>query len=194
MVPPVSMRLLSRTVGLTLLLAASARAELASTSPFVGAGAAPSAAGSGAPGGPIELRGEMIVGGRESFCIYDSARKSGTWVQVNEGGHDFVIKKHDLVHDTVTVTYQGRTLLLALKEAKVSSAGPALAPSIAGQPGTVQGIIAQQTPADDAQKIQAIAAEVARRRMLREQDLQRAGQPGATGQPVTGGPGRQRPQ
>ena len=181
-------------LGLTSLLCCVATgADLASTSPFVGAGAgATGAGGAGAPGGPIELRGEMLVEGQESFCIYDSAKKSGTWVQLNEGGHDFVVKKHDVAHDTVTVVYQGRTMLLALKEAKVGSAGPAVAPTLHGQPTVVQGIIGQQVPADDAQKIQAIAAEVARRRMLREQDMQKATQDGGAAAPASKGSGRLR--
>ena len=65
-------------------------------------------------------------------------------------------------------------MLLALREAKVASSGVAMAPTLNG------GGAGQPPPADDAQKIQAIAAEVARRRMLREQELQKgAGAPGA---------------
>ena len=76
--------------------------------------------------------------------------------------------------------------------AGATGAGGAVAPTLHGQPTVVQGIIGQQVPADDAQKIQAIAAEVARRRMLREQDMQKATQDGGAAAPASKGSGRLR--
>jgi hypothetical protein len=147
--------------------------QLSASSPFLPAGSAATGPGGSTPGGAIELRGEMSTSEGMQFCIYDTTKKVSTWVKENEKGNDFLVKAHDANNDSVTVAYQGRTMFLRLKETKVASSGLAAAPTLNN------GMVGQPLPADDAQKIQAIAAEVARRRMLREQDLQKANAPGA---------------
>ena len=149
------------------------KAQLSASSHFLPAGTTAAGAAGSTPGGALELRGEMSTADGLEFCIYDTAKKSSTWVKENEKGNEFLVKGHDVNNDTVTVAYQGRTMFLRLREAKVASSGMAAAPTLNN------GMVGQPLPADDAQKIQAIAAEVARRRMLREQDLQKMNAPGA---------------
>ena len=60
-----------------------------------------------------------------AYCIYDTARKTSAWVGLNETGNDFVVKAADPAGDSVTVDFQGRSLQLVLRTAKVASAGPA---------------------------------------------------------------------
>jgi hypothetical protein len=99
-------------------------------------------------------------------------------VHLNERGNPFTVRTYDAAHDTVTVDYQGRTLTLALHTAKVASAPvtvptpqPAVVPP--GPPQPVGGpVILHPTPADEKRRLEAIAAEVNRRRMLRQQALQ----------------------
>ena len=110
----------------------------------------------------------MSTSGGYLFCIYDPAKKAGTWVNLNEGGHDFVVRSADPAHDLVTVQSSGRTFTLALHQAKVTtltepvvnmpnrSIGP-----FNGYPGMNRG--------DAARRLDAVAAEVRRRRLLREQ-------------------------
>jgi hypothetical protein len=157
--------------------------QLADTSPFLAPGAADSAAAA-AGGGTLELRGIMSTSDGLRFCIYEPAKKSSSWVGVNEGGHDYLIKGADSAHDTVTLQADGRTFTVALHQAKIAAMGG----SGIGMPTREVGPAASLgangirtfTPADEAQRLQTIAAEVRRRRLLREQADQahdRAGAP-----------------
>lgn len=143
----------------------------------------------------------MAVGDSYMFSIYDSTHKSSSWARLNENGHGFVVRSHDATRDSVTVDYQGRTLTLALRTAKVASAPvnipqPAAAPTA---PAPAQGpqpiggpVVLNPSPADEQRRLEAIAAEVNRRRMIRQQALQASRQAnGAQNQPnQPGGPNR----
>src|SRR5579871_5793951 len=115
----------SLALGLALMVAARAGAQLASKSPFMpspvpGTAAAPTA------GGTLEFRGMMQTSQGLKIRIVDTARKTGAWLLVNERdpSFDVVVKQYDAEHDTVTVDYQGHGLTLAQRVAKVASAGP----------------------------------------------------------------------
>jgi hypothetical protein len=169
-------------VGL-LLAVTGARAQLATNSPFLPQPGTVAAAGP-AENTPIELRGIMAMGRLVRFCIYDTVHHTSSWVTVNERGYDFVVKTQDLAHDTVTVEQGGRTFPLQLREAKVASAGQAAAPvgplPGPGAPGMngpnpiTQSVVLNPTPADEQQRLEAVSAEVRRRRALREQASQQA--------------------
>jgi hypothetical protein len=152
---------------------AAARADLAQTSPFLPATTA-GAAAPGGPGGPVELRGVMTTSQGTEYCIYDAVKKSSAWVALNEAGNGFVVKSADPSGDNVTVEYQGRTLVLALRTAKIASAGPGMA-APAGNPSAVtQSVVLNPTPADEQRRLDAVAAEVRRRRQEREKAAQDA--------------------
>lgn len=129
------------------------------------------------PDATLELRGIMASGDSYMFSVYDSAHKISSWSRLNETGHGFVVRSHDLAHDTVTVDYQGRTLTLALRTAKVASAPvnvPQPTQNAGPQPPQQIGgpVVLNPTPADEQRRLEAIAAEVNRRRMIRQQALQ----------------------
>lgn len=130
----------------------------------------------------IELRGIMATGDDYMFSIYDASRRMSVWKGLNEPGHEFVVRSFDPARDAVTVEHQGRTLTLALRTAKVASA-PAYTPPMPATPGAgvPQPVVLNPTPADEQRRLEAIAAEVNRRRMIRQQALQAsraaAGQP-----------------
>jgi hypothetical protein len=155
----------------------------------------------------LELRGIMAAGSGYMFSIYDSTNKSSAWARLNETGHPFVVRSHDETRDSVTVEHQGRTLNLALRTAKVASA-PVNMPQPA-QPGPPPNapqpiggpVVLNPSPADEQRRLEAIAAEVNRRRMIRQQALQasRQANPGNQPQnantpprPAPGGPNQQR--
>lgn len=169
-------------VGL-LLWVVHARAQLAANSPFLPAPG--TAAAAPAENNPIELRGIMALGRAARFCIYDTARRTSVWAGLDEAGYDFTIKAQDLAHDSVTVVQGGRTFTLALRETKVASAGQAVGPMPQPMPGPggqspiTQSVVLNPTPADEQQRLDAVSAEVRRRRALREQ---------ASVQSVQGGP------
>src|ERR1035441_11038238 len=124
-----------------------ARADLAPSSPFLPAEPAAGGAQAG-PAGPVELRGIMSTSQGAAYCIYATAKKTSAWVGLSEGGHDFVVKSADPASDSVTVDFQGRSIRLVLRTAKVASAGaggggvgpggPAAASPAVGNPTTGQ--------------------------------------------------------
>ncbi len=163
--------------------ATPAAPQLASSSPFLPAGSMDNG-GAGTVAGPIELRGIMSTAEGIRYCIFDTAKKTSTWVGLNEQGYDFVVKAQDnrADSDSVTVFTQGRTLHLALRSAKVASAMAAAAPAPAAAPTPItQTVVVNPTPADEARRLEAVAAEVQRRRLLREQLLQGQAPPAAPG-------------
>lgn len=163
-----------------------ARAQLAAKSPFIpAAGAAPTAP---AAEQPLEFRGYMETSEGRRYRIYDPAKKAGFWVSLNEAEKDLgvVAKQHDADQNTLAIEYQGRSLTLAMRKAKVVSSGNAAAmplPVAGPVQSTVplavtQAVVLNPTPADEQRRLDAVAAEVARRRALREQAAQQPG-PGA---------------
>jgi len=156
---------------------AAARADLAQSSPFLPPSMSDLAAQAGT-GGPIELRGVMSTSEGAQYCIYDVVKKESTWVGLNETGNSFVVKSADPAGEGVTVEFQGRTMKLALRMAKVVSAGSAAAqPGMSGNPSAVtQSVVLNPTPADEQRRLDAVATEVRRRRMEREKAVQ-ASQP-----------------
>jgi hypothetical protein len=159
-------------------LAGALRADLAPASPFLPPNSGAAAAGAAGAAGPIELRGLMSTSDGVAYCIYDTAKKKGVWVGLNETGHDFVVRSSDAGSDSVKVDYQGRSLRLTLKAPKVASAGPAGAPPPPGMPGAIAAPGGPNT-GDEQRRLDAVAQEVRRRRQEREKAAQDAqnGQP-----------------
>lgn len=178
-------------VGFALGVSGTASAQLASKSPFTpaqsAAGAAPAASA------PIEFRGFMETSEGIQYRIYDPAKKNGVWVKMNEKNSDLgvTVKQHDSTGDTLTVEHQGKTLTLAGRVAKVISSGaaanavppPVTSPATANVPAAVtQAVVLNPSPADEAKRLEVVAAEVARRRALREQAAQQVSPAGTTPQ------------
>ena len=166
-----------------LLGASRLGAQLAAKSPFLpvtGAGSASPTAGA-----PLEYRGTMQSAEGLKARIVDPSRRAGAWLLVNERDPslDFVVKQIDTEHDTVIVDYQGRTLTLAQHVAKVTSSGAGQNfvggppnPAANMPPAIAQSVVVNPTPADEQRRLEAVAAEVARRRQLREQAAQQVNQ------------------
>jgi hypothetical protein len=161
-----SWSVISATAAL-ILASGSLGADLASSSPFMPANAAASGSAAG-PSGPIELRGVMSTPDGEAFCIYDTAKKKDVWVGLNESGHDFVVKSSDTSSDSVSVQYQGRSMKLTLRTAKVASAGLASNPIVPPQVSGGPPIALNPSPADEQKRLDAVAQEVRRRKQERE--------------------------
>lgn len=179
--PPLS--LLMRRCTLAALCVAgmgSARAELLKVSPFLGpqnTAAAPT------QNSPLEYRGSMAMGDMVQFRVVDPARRVGTWLKIGEhdANLDVTLKEHDETHDTISVEHAGQSLTLQLKTAKVVSGGamptpimPMSPPTMNVSPAVIQTVVPNPTPQQEQERLQAVAAEVARRRALREQAIQQA--------------------
>lgn len=174
--------------------AAAGRAQLAPSSPFLPPDAK-AGAGAAAASGPIELRGIMSTPEGPSFCIYDTAKKSSAWVGLNEKGHDVVVKSYDAGSDAISVVAQGRTMHVTLHTSKIAAlpvgnmGGVIPGSQGGGAPNPItQTVVVNPTPADEAKRLEAVAAEVQRRRQMREQSMQGTSPGGA---PAPGSPGAQ---
>jgi hypothetical protein len=179
-----------------LAIAAPLNAQLASRSPFM----PPQSAATNAPtqAAPLEFGGYLdspSEGRLYRIMVKDPARKTtgaGAWVKLNEKNAelDVVIKQHDESQKptTLTIEHQGKTLTLAERESKITSAGTALqmmpqpqAVAVAPPPpqnvppAVTQAVVLNPTPQDEQRRLEAVAAEVARRRALREQATQQIG-------------------
>ncbi len=162
--------------------AGGVRAELAPSSPFLPANAVAGGA-SGAPAGPVELRGIMGIPGGYAYCIYDTTKKTSAWVGLNERGNDFVVKAADPAKESVTVDFQGRSLQLVLRTSKVASAGAAPGPSAAS--AVASSVVVNPSMADEQRRLDAVAQEVRRRRLERERAVQNTA-PASSNTPAPG--------
>lgn len=173
--------------GVAAFAGARAVAQGTVRSPFL----PPQASGSSAPtqDAPLEYRGYLLTEEGLQFRIYDPARKAGAWVKLNERNPDFdvIAKQHNTDHESLTIEHGGKVLTLAERKAKIVSAGnlaqatpppPAAppGPAINVAPAVTQSVVLNPTPADEQRRLEAVAAEVARRRALREQATQQIGQ------------------
>ncbi len=188
MLPAPRLRFLSVAMLVALGFVSGASAAESSPSPFL----PPETTTEAAPtqDAPIELRGIMTAGDNVMFSIYDTATRSSSWVRLNQTGGSFIVRAYDESRDTITVDHNGRTITLALKTAKVASAPVAAPQPVVVAPNVPQPVtgpvVLNPTPADEQRRLEAIAAEVNRRRQLRQQALQASRQ--AAGQPPQGLP------
>jgi hypothetical protein len=178
---------------------APAAVDTSADSPFLPPNSGASAAAV-SEGAPIELHGIMNMPDGMRFSIYDPARKSATWVRLNERGSPFLVHDYKMVDgaDQVKIDYQGTTLTLGLKAAKITAmsamqlpgAAPGQMAGLMGRGGNAitNSVVVNPTPADEAARLQAVVEAVAARRAARNQanQLQAAGgAPAATVAPAT---------
>ena len=173
------------SVGVAVCAAPGAGAQLSSKSPFM----APSGAGAGAAptaGASLEFIGYYEDRDGVFFRVREVASKKGIWARLNERNEEFglIVKKHDVEEKTLTVDHQGKILTLAERAAKIAASGPSMQPMPPPMPSTVptavtQAVVRNPTPADEANRLNAVASEVARRRALRVQAEQTVNQPAA---------------
>lgn len=169
-----------RPIFLFALLAATVFAQqnpapslqnLLNNSPF---GANVAAGGPQVANTPLEFRGTFVDRGERFFSLADPSTKKAEWVTLNESGHPFLVKAYDADNETVTVDFQGRSLSLKLRTAKITAAAmPVAQPPVATVPG--QPPVAQPpSPAstNEAQRLAQVAEEIRRRRALRQQATQ----------------------
>jgi hypothetical protein len=126
--------------------------------------------------GSIEFHGFLAAGESERFSIYNPATKTATWVGLNEAGQPFRVRAHKIVGgntDQITVEYQGRTLVLALKAPKIIAftlpTTPAFGPTFAAAPAAAPAVQGTPPALPAGASLDEWAAEVQRRRALRQQ-------------------------
>jgi hypothetical protein len=157
--------------GLLLAGAASLDAasldELVKDSPFLPKGA--DAIVTPTENAVVEFRGMITTKEGVLFGLYDRTKQTGSWVRQGDKSTDFVVNAYDAANDTLSFEYQGQKFNLTLASSRINTAAPSAPPSAPPSPAG-PGIVAA-TPGgrgDDQRKLESIAAEVRRRRALRQ--------------------------
>lgn len=175
-----------RSLPLVAFLAVSALAQtppaapslqnLVQNSPF---GSATPVGQAAAAAGPLEFRGTFVDRGERFFSILDTGSRRAEWVSLKESGHPYTVKSYDPDSETVTLDYQGRSMSLKLRTARITAM--AMPPPQAGNPpptmvvapGTSVGPGVTAGPnTTEAQRLAQVAEEIRRRRALRQQAQQ----------------------
>ncbi len=173
-----------------------ANADLIKVSPFL----LPQNAATAASNAPLEYRGVVSLNGTLQYRIIDPSRKIAKFLTKGErdAALDAEIKQTSEDNTSIVVEHGGQTLTLPLRVPKVVSSGappvmmaPVGAPQSAPAPNVsaavIQTVVPNPTPADEQKRLEAVAAEVARRRAMREQASQQQSQQ-PTGTVPTGTP------
>lgn len=160
------------SVGLALLLLSPTKAipldGLTTNSPFISHSAV-GAQTANPETATLEFRGVIASRDGTVFGFYDRARNQGGWVRQNEAGAEFNVRAYDAANAVVTVDYQGQKLSLALSAAKIETAAASGLPLIIAAPlGAPAATTVTAANPNDQRKLESIAAEVRRRRALRQ--------------------------
>lgn len=152
---------------LPAIAAAQGLDRLVANSPF-----APAASGGASAANdsqPLEFRGVFMDQGELFFSIYNPAAKNSTWIGLNEAGYDFTVRSFDSAAQTITAEFKGRTLTLGLRKAPVVATAPdPTLPTVIGAPPPAPAVAA--TPSgEEAKRLANLAAEIRRRRAMRQQ-------------------------
>jgi hypothetical protein len=185
--PPRTLTLCRLAAAALLTVASRGLAQTAGSSPFMPPQAVTAQATQGAP---IEYRGHIDTSEGVLYRVYDPSLKAGAYLKLNERDPnlDVVVKSHDADREMLTIEHHGRPLTLELRVAKIVSAGapqmmmPMPQPQQPNvSPAVIQSVVVNPTPAEEQKRLEAVAAEVQRRRALREQAQQQIN-PGAVPQ------------
>ncbi len=114
----------------------------------------------------LEFRGLVIDESGPSYSVFDASQNRGFWIR--EGGDGPLrVRSYNAQESLLEVEQNGRATKLQLKRASVQNgAAPAPRPVAAVQPaGGQPGAVGPSNP--DGRRLEAVAAEVRRRRALR---------------------------
>jgi hypothetical protein len=179
--PPVkssSVKFLSLLVALSALGSVEMRAvvelqTLVDRSPFAPAGQASGTPTAPAEAATLEFRGLVVDASGASYSVFDMTAQKGKWLRAGDTEGPMRVKSYDEATNTLEVEQNGRAVKLELKRSLITAGQPGLAmaqqsPSNPGQIGANGGpAIGRGEGGPDARRLEAVAAEVRRRRALR---------------------------
>src|SRR4051812_3251591 len=97
-----------------------AQENLSRSSPFVASNGQSSPVAT-TENSPLELRGIVISPNGNLYGLFDPVKRQSGWVKVNETGNAYTVRSFNASNESISVEYEGRTLTLALKAAKIES-------------------------------------------------------------------------
>jgi hypothetical protein len=164
---------------------------LVKNSPFMPPQSEQAAAPVVTEGAAVEFRGMITTKEGQLFGLYDRTKNIGAWVKQADAGADFRVSSYDPSADLVTLDYQGQRYTLPLSSARVGAAAPSPLPVVNnGNPqhggATRVTAVPGRRGNNDQQRLESVAAEVRRRRALRQAASSNAN-PAATQQPANAG-------
>lgn len=122
---------------------------------------------------PIEFHGVIVIAKQHYFNFFEPGKRVSTWVKKDEPGAPIVVKSYNEDAETITVEHGGRSMNLALQKMKVAAApmpvSPVMTAPASATPIEQPPVVLNPTAADEAKRLDAIAAEVRRRRLMRQQ-------------------------
>lgn len=131
--------------------------------------------------GTLEFRGMAVDETGTSYSVFDTTQSRGFWIR--EGGEGPLrVVSYNAQDSLLEVEQNGRPVKLQLKRATVQNGAAAVPhPVAAVQAGGQPPAVGQSNP--DGRRLEQVAAEVRRRRALRNAAT-KPGQPGAPAQPA----------
>ena len=168
---------------------------LVDRSPFSPSPQAGDGSGAQEPQGSLEFRGMVTDSAGTAYSIFDTTTNKGRWVRADDTNSPVQVKGFDAANNTLEIEQNGRPVKLPLKRAVIQAGQPVSAmttpaPAPAPAPGG-QNVQNQNRPdaAGDARRLEAVAAEVRRRRALRNSaNGTRQGQPAPATAPAPATP------
>lgn len=122
--------------------------------------------------GTLEFRGVVTDDGGTAYSIFDASTNKGSWVRADDENSPIKVRGYDAANGMLEVEQNGRPVKLTLKRATIQAGQPVAAmtaapvqnanPTMPGPGGAVQ-----RGGGADARRLEAVAAEVRRRRALR---------------------------
>jgi len=146
--------------------------DLVKSSPFL-PGGQESAVVAPTENAAVEFRGMISTKDGVLFGLYDRTKQTGAWVKKEDAGADFLVRSYDSSSDMVSVDYHGQKFNLTLSSAKIGMAAASAPMPVASMPGIQPvgasgGATQAVARVDDQRRLEAISAEVRRRRALRQ--------------------------
>ena len=134
----------------------------------------------------LQFCGTFGDGANKRFLIFNVTKNRSTWLALNEEGPTGeVVQAYDPETSAVQVNVGGQALNLALQVATLAGGGarPSGPMPTAAQAtnALVNTVKVNPTPADERNRLEAVAAEVRRRRAMRQASAQNGQNPGAAG-------------
>lgn len=162
---------------------------LVDRSPFTPPGQGPDQAGAAEPQGTLEFRGMVTDESGTAYSIFDTSTNKGRWVRADDSNASVQVKNFDAASNTLEIEQNGKPVKLPLKRATIQAgqAVTAMVPNVpapGATPGAPGAEARKPDAAADARRLEAVAAEVRRRRALRNASGNRQGQPAPAATPA----------
>ncbi len=168
------------------MIALASGAEPLARSPFLPPPTGPVAEVAVTENAPLQFCGVIGEGEDAIYNVFNPAKRRSQWVKVGQETETFTLRSFDADAETVVVAQGGQVMTLRLQAAQAASGpGASVGPlPIAGagngqQNALTASVKVNPTPADEARRLEAVAAEVRRRRALRQAATEQSAQSAA---------------